>query len=203
MKIGEAKPIYYENRRELVDQIRTLYDRKTEAEKKYRLTGDSAFSEEAATLELSLDATNKAFEDNQKVLDSLVEQEVSIMNMEASKQQGEAMEKEVENLGKIMTVFRRLAKGDIVPATDEKKLMEYDDKMYQMAKNMQMMAMRLEKERKRHKSMWEDEEKAENPDPEELANNSEFAGDLPDIEIPSVPDGAGAEGAGSGGELPA
>ena len=187
MKIGEAKPIYYSNRKELVDQIRDLAHQKEEAEKKYRITGKSEFQEQAATLELSIDATNKAFEDNQKVLDSLVEQEVAIQNMESSKQQGEAMKKEVENLGKIMTVFRRMANGDIVPSTDEKKLMEYDDKMYQTAKNMQQMAQQIEKERKKHKSLWEDEEeRTENPDPMDIADNTEFSGDLPDIEIPDV-----------------
>ena len=184
MKIGEAKPIYYSKRKDLVDQIRTLSQQKTDAEKNYRLTGDSKFSEQAATLELSIDATNKAFEENQKVIDSLMEQEVAIMNMESSKQQGEAMKKVVENLGKIMTVFRRMAKGDIVPSTDEKKLQEYDDKMYQAAKSMQLMAQQLEKERKKHKSLWEDEEKTENPDPQEIAENTEYSGNLPDIEVP-------------------
>ncbi len=186
MKIGEAKPVYYSNRQQLVDQIRDLAKQKEEAEKKYRITGNSEFQEQAATLELSIDATNKAFEKNQKVLDSLVEQEVAIMNMESSKQQGDAMKKEVENLGKIMTVFRRMANGDIVPSTDEKKLMEYDDKMYQTAKNMQQMAQQLEKERKKHKSLWEDEEKKENPDPREIADGAEFSGELPDIEIPEI-----------------
>ena len=45
--------------------------------------------------------------------------------MEVAKQQGEAMEESVEDLGKIMEVARRLMDGDIVPPTDEKKLMEY------------------------------------------------------------------------------
>ena len=188
MKIGEAKPTYYANRRQLVDQIRDLASKKEKAEQNYRITGEKAFSEEAATLELSIEATNKAFEENQKVLDSLAEQEVAVMNMEAAKQQGDAMEEEMKNLGKIMIVFRRLAKGDIVPLTDEKKLMEYDDKMYQMAKNMQAMAQQLDKEHEKHKSLWEDEEKKEYPDPEEVADNTEFAGALPDIEIPETPE---------------
>ena len=185
MKIGEAKPTYYSNRRTLVDQIRDLASKKEKAENAFKATGDSAFSDQAATLELSLEATQKAFEDNQKVLDSLIEQEVAIANMEVSKQQGDAMEEEMKNLGKIMIVFRRLAKGDIVPLTDEKKLMEYDDKMYQMAKNMQAMAQQLDKE---HESLWEDEEPKEYPDPEEVANNTEFSGELPDIEIPETPE---------------
>lgn len=186
MKIGEAKPAYYSNRRMLVDQIRDLSSKKEKAESACKATGDTAFSDQAATLELSLEATQKAFDENQKVLDSLIEQEVAIANMEVSKQQGDAMEEEMKNLGKIMIVFRRLAKGDIVPLSDEKKLMEYDDKMYQMAKNMQAMAQQMEKEHEKHKSLWEDEEKKEYPDPQEVADNSEFGGELPDIEIPEV-----------------
>lgn len=187
MKIGEAKPQYYENRRRLTDQLRDLSKRKETAEQRYRVTGEKSFSEEAATLELSIDATHKAFEENQKVLDSLVEQEVAIENMEVSKQQGDAVKEEMENLGKIMTVFRRMVKGDVVPVTDEKKLMEYDDKMYTAAKNMQTMAMQMKKDHEKHKSLWEDEEKKEYPDPHEVADNSEYAGALPEIEIPEAP----------------
>ena len=186
MKIGEAKPIYYANRKELVDQMRSLSKQKEEVDKKYKLTGESAFSEQAATLEISLDATKQAFEENQKVIDSLMEQWANISNMESSKQQGEAMKEIAADMGKIMTVFRRLAHGDTVPQTDEKKLMEYDDKMYQMAKNMQMLAQQMEKERKKHKSLWEDEEKEAPDDPTEIADNTEYAGELPDIEIPDV-----------------
>ncbi len=186
MKIGEAKPIYYANRKELVDQMRSLSKQKEEADKKYKLTGESAFSEQAATLEISLDATKQAFEENQKVIDSLMEQWANISNMESSKQQGEAMKEIAADMGKIMAVFRRLAHGDTVPQTDEKKLMEYDDKMYQMAKNMQMLAQQMEKERKKHKSLWEDEEKEAPDDPTEIADNTEYAGELPDIEIPDV-----------------
>jgi len=43
------------------------------------------------------------------------------------------MEEEAVNLGKIMTVFRRLSRGDIVPQSDERRLMEYDSKMYTTA----------------------------------------------------------------------
>ena len=187
MKISEAKPTYYENRRVLVDQIRSLHTQKEKAEATYRITGDTKFSDEAASLELSIKDTQKAFEENQAVLDSLVEQEVAVFNMENSKQQGDAMKDEMENMGKVMTVFRRMAKGDIVPLTDEKKLMEYNEKMYTMAKNMQAMAQQLEKEHEKHKSLWdEDEEKKEYEDPTEIADNSEYYGPLPDIELPEI-----------------
>lgn len=187
MKIAEAQPIYYANRKKLVDQMRTLYAQKKDAEQKYRLTGDTKFSEEAATLELSLQETNEAFEKNQKVVDSLMEQWCAVSNMESAKQAGEAMEKSAADMGKVIMVFRRLANGDIVPQTDEKKLMEYDFKMYQVAKNMQMMAQQAEKERKKHKSLWEDEEETIPEDPTEIADNTEYSGTLPDIDIPDMP----------------
>ncbi|MBO4882399.1 MAG: hypothetical protein J5570_02670 [Lachnospiraceae bacterium] len=186
MKICEVRPTYYQNREKLVDQIRTLSKQKEKAEASYRVTGDSKFSEQAATLELNIKDTEKAFEENQAVLDSMAEQHAAIMNMEASKQQADAVAEEGKNMMKIMTVFRRLCNGDIVPLTDEKKLMEYDEKMYSMAKNMQTMAQQLEKEREKHKSLWEDEEKKEYPDAMEVADNSEYAGPLPDIQIPDV-----------------
>ena len=198
MKICEARPTYYQNRRTLVDQLRTLSKQKEKAEASYRVTGDSKFSEQAATLELSIKDTEKAFEENQAVLDSMAEQHAAIMNMEVSKQQGDAMKEEMENMGKIMTVFRRLAHGDTVPLSDEKKLAEYDEKMYTMAKNMQAMARQLEKEHEDHDSLWEDEEKKEYPDPGEVADNSEYAGPLPDIQIPEVvPAGSSADAAGA------
>ena len=186
MKICEARPTYYQNRRTLVDQLRTLSKQKEKAEASYRVTGDSKFSEQAATLELNIKDTEKAFEENQAVLDSMAEQHAAIMNMEASKQQADAVAEEGKNMMKIMTVFRRLCNGDIVPLTDEKKLAEYDEKMYTMAKNMQAMARQLEKEHEDHDSLWEDEEKKEYPDAMEVADNSEYAGPLPDIQIPDV-----------------
>ena len=66
--------------------------------------------------------------------------------------------------------------------------MEYDGKMYQVAKNMQMVAQQAEKERKKYKSLWEDEDNKspEKADPIEIADNAEYSGELPDIEIPSV-----------------
>ncbi|MCR5619348.1 MAG: hypothetical protein K6F65_04550 [Lachnospiraceae bacterium] len=186
MKICEVRPTYYQNRRELVDQLRSLSGQKEKAENAYRITGDSKFADDAAILELSINENKKVFEENQAVLDSIAEQHTAIMNMEVSKQQGDAMKEEMENMGKIMTVFRRLCNGDIVPLSDEKKLAEYDEKMYSMAKNMQAMAQQLEKEREKHDSLWEDEEKKEYPDAMEVADNSEYAGPLPDIKIPEV-----------------
>ena len=72
-----------------------------------------------------------------------------------------------EEMGKIMTVARRIMHGDQVPMQDEKKLMEFDKDLYIMAKNAGMMAQL--KERKKYDSLWEDEEKKEYEDPMEAA----------------------------------
>ena len=51
---------------------------------------------------------------------------------------------------------------------------------------LQMLAQQMEKERKKHKSLWEEEEEKVSEDPMEIAENSEYAGTLPDIEIPDM-----------------
>jgi hypothetical protein len=193
MKIKEVRSYYRSNTKQLSDQIQSLKQQKEKAEKQYKITGDGTFSDEAATLQLSIDAVKKAYDENMKTSQAVEEQFCNIANMESSRQQGEAMEEYAEDLGKIMTVFRRMAHGDIVPATDEKKLSEYSDKMYTAAKNMQAMAQQLEeKERKKHKSLWEgEEEKTEYEDPTEIADNTEYVGELQDIEIPELSPGDG------------
>ena len=76
--------------------------------------------------------------------------------MATSKANSEAEKKHAEDQAKAMTVYRNMAKGDIVPPGDERRLMEYDKDMYQFAKTAQMMAQVAE--RKKHKSEWDEEE---------------------------------------------
>ena len=78
-----------------------------------------------------------------------------------------------------MEVARRIMKGDIVPASDEKKLMEHSMEMYQAAKNIG--AMVKQKEREEHDSLWKDEEKKEYEDPMEVANNTEAFAEGPEV----------------------
>ena len=76
-----------------------------------------------------------------------------------AKQEQEALKKYSSDQAKALSVYRKLAKGDIVPSTDENKLMEYDEKLYQAAKMAQMMAQRAEREK--HESEWDPKEEAE------------------------------------------
>ena len=79
--------------------------------------------------------------------------------MVTSKANAEAEKKHAEDQAKAMTVYRNMAKGDIVPPGDERRLMEYDRDMYQFAKTAQMMAQVAE--RKKHKSEWDEDEERE------------------------------------------
>ena len=187
MKISEAQRVYRANAAELRERNQLLAKRRDEAKKQFTVTGKKEFEDEAATLELSMEAVQKSYEKNQDVLSALAEQWSAEFNAEVGKQQADAIERYGKDLAKVLTVFRRLAKGDVVPGKDEQKLMEFDMKMYQAAKNMQAIAqMEKERELKKHKSLWEDEEKPEEYDPEGTANDAEFAGELPEIEIPEV-----------------
>ena len=49
--------------------------------------------------------------------------------MAAQKTQEEAMKQMMKDQAKALAVFRSMSNGDVVPDTDEKKLMEYDDKL--------------------------------------------------------------------------
>ena len=78
---------------------------------------------------------------------------------EFAKQEQEAIKKMASDQAKALAVYRSMAKGDIVPSTDENKLMEYDDKLYQAAKMAQMLAQKAEAEKQ--ESRWDPEEEEE------------------------------------------
>lgn len=86
MKISEAQSIYRAYRQDLINQTKTLIKQRDEAQKKFETTGSAQFSEQAATLQLSIEATKEKFDENQKVLDSLTEQYAAVWNAEVSKQ---------------------------------------------------------------------------------------------------------------------
>lgn len=62
----------------------------------------------------------------------------------------------MEDFAKIMEIARRIARGDRVPLSDEKKLMEYDGDLYQMVKAAALV--NRNKDSKDHKALFEDED---------------------------------------------
>ena len=142
MKIGEAQQIY-------ADQVNAYRKQKTELTKQLREARtkmDHNFQSEAATLQLTLDALDEKESEYQKYLDQLAERYCAYWNAEVAEQQKEAGKESAAEMGKIMEVARRIMKGSIVPASDEKKLMEFSMDMYQMAKNIGAMVRQEKKE---------------------------------------------------------
>lgn len=178
MTIGEARSAYYSQYQKFSKAAYDVSQQKKETEEKMRTVpgGEELFGKQAASLELRY---NKLNEEAQKYLDyqsKIIEQECALANMKSSEQNADAMKKAYEDVAKVMTVARRLMKGDIVPVSDEMKLQEYDDKLFLACKQMQIMAQ-VEK-RKEHKSLWdEDGETSEVEDPMEYADSQEISCD--------------------------
>lgn len=123
---------------------------------------------DGVTIELSEDA-QQALSDAREKLFADQEAEcnrwVAEFNSYVAKQQGEVYEDVAEDMAKALITARRIARGDIVPATDEQKLMEYSVELYQMAKSAAMMHEM--EEHQKDKSLYSEEEKREYTDPEE------------------------------------
>lgn len=180
MKISEARQIYGNQIKAYQEQKLLLSNQKKELTNKMKEHENSeTFFEEAAVLELSLDAVDKKQKEYQDYMEKLTKQWAAKANALSAKQQGEAMEEYVEDLGKIMETARRIMKGGVVPASDEKKLMEYSMELYQTAKSMGIIAR--QKDKQKYDSLWEDEEEKEYADPLEEADNTEAFTEGPSV----------------------
>lgn len=181
MKIVEARQLYSTQIKAYHEQHTALYKQKKELEEKIESeeNGSVIYANEAATLELSIKAVEEQKNRYQEYMDKLMQQWTAISNMESAKQQGEAMEESIVDLGKIMEVARRIMNGGIVPPTDEKKLMDYSMELYQAAKNIGALT---KKEKEEYESLWEEEEDKQAPDdPTEIADGTEVFADGPAI----------------------
>ena len=184
MKIGEARKIYSAQLKEFQEQKLSLAKQKKELERKMGIFPDrkEEYANEAATLELSYNAVSQKYEEYRNFMDKLMQQHMLLYSAEASKQQGDAMEEHTEDLIKIMEVARRIGRGDTAPAYDEQKLMEYSMELYMAAKNMAMLSELQDKDKEKHKSLWnDDEEKPNEPSPEEVANDGSVQGTAPEV----------------------
>lgn len=182
MKIEEARQLYNAQIKEYQRQQLILSAKKQELEKKMNAAQDDkkVYENEAATLELTLNAVREKQDEYGNYMNTLMEQWSAVAGANSAQQQGEAVKDYVEDLGKIMEVARRLMKGGRVPAQDEKRLMEYSMELYQSAKNIGAMVQNRKKEE--YDSLWEDEEEnKEYEDPIETADNTEAFAQGPEI----------------------
>jgi len=173
MKLGDALNYYRGIRQELIDQKKKVLIKKDSLEKLSKLGDD--YSKEIATLELSMEGLKQQEEQNYEKLSELTGRYAAIWNAEVARQQADAGKEMAQEMVKIMEVARRIAKGDIVPSSDEQKLIEFSPELYQAAKNM--AALNEMKEHKKHDSLWKDEEEPKEYDPEGKAENAEVSVD--------------------------
>ena len=180
MKVAEARSTYSAQLRSYHEQKFKLAKQRQELDEKIKTTenGSVIYANEAATLELVYNAVEEKQNEYQEYMDQLMGQWNAKFNEVASKQQADAAKEYGEEMGKLITVARRIMHGDIVPQSDEKKLMEFDRDLYQMAKNIGMLAKM--KDKKEYDSLW-DEEKKEYEDPMEAANEEEAFASGPEI----------------------
>ena len=172
MKVAEARSTYSAQLRSYHEQKFKLAKQRQELDEKIKTTenGSVIYANEAATLELVYNAVEEKQNEYQEYMDQLMGQWTAKFNEVASKQQADAAKEYGEEMGKLITVARRIMHGDTVPQSDEKKLMEFDRDLYQMAKNIGALAKM--KDKKEYDSLW-DEEKKEYEDPMEVANGEE------------------------------
>lgn len=182
MKIQEARSTYSYQIKSYYEVQKQLGKQKEELDEKINRTENGAvvYKNEAAILELQYNAVESKQQEYRDYMEQLSEQWAGVANMVSADQQGDAMAESAKEQSKIMEVARRIMHGDKVPAKDEKKLMEFDYKLYAMAKNAAAM-LKLQKDRKEHKSLWDDEEKKEYDDPIEVADNTEAFADGPEV----------------------
>lgn len=201
MKIAEARSAYAtqlsvqrSQRAQLLKQKEKL-----EQEKTNRLSVTGEASDTGVSLELSdeylqrftklqeqIDTLTNQIRKNEKSLDDVTQMEVGIANSEVAKQQGDAMEEAAEDMAKCLEIARRISRGDKVPAQDEKKLMDFNMEIYQIAKNMAVMNMN--RKHKEWESLWDDEEeKQKYADPMETAADTEMNIAMPEGMDAAVP----------------
>lgn len=181
MKAGDARKLYGNQLKEYnVQAFKLAQERNALKEKmKNRPNGESLYAQEAAKLELTYEAVDSKKKEYQTYMDQLMEQWDAKFAQVAGKQGAEAEKDAMDDLAKILTVARRIMHGDIVPPSDEKKLMEYDADLYQLAKNAQMLAQNRDK--KKYKSLWEEEEEKVYEDPMEVADSQEAFASGPEV----------------------
>ena len=129
---------------------------------------------------------------------------------EEAMEQAEAQKMETKHVGAILTIFRRISRGDKVPAKDEKALMEYDMKLYMAAKNIAQLVKR-KKIKKYKKSLikeLEDKVKEREKEKAEKAENAvwqegEKRDDIPEEDIYEEEASTGTEISASAGTVAA
>ena len=119
----------------------------------------------------------------QKAMDRLNDKKnevaFALQDLENANKNASGMADSYKQMAIAMEISRRMCKGAYVSQKDEKFLMNYDSKMYQMAKNAQMMAK--QKEDQTDETLSEEDEESENSE----ASSIDTEVPAPEAEAPS------------------
>ena len=163
MKIQDAKKAY-------AAQMDTLWTRKRDLSQALKnCQQGGAPNVDRVEISRELSAVDAQYNEAQGVMESIIERETAIHNAEVAKQQGNALSKAAEEMGKMLEIYPRIASGGQVPPEDEQRLMEYNHKLYMAAKTA---AMLQEGDGEKYDSLFEDEEEKNG---EETIYHVEFA----------------------------
>lgn len=188
MIISEARNKYSEYGKKLNKLEAELSKKRDIAKENAKLTNDKSYFDEAATLELSISDVDEKIKDNKKAMEELNKQWQLEYDAQLQKNSKKKSEKSAANAAKVMEVARRIAAGESVPCSDEKKLMDYNSKLYFAVKQAGAMARINKKRIKKYKSLWEQEEENKNnkkdeKDPAQAADNATVQADFPDMSM--------------------
>lgn len=114
----------------------------------HKAINEGVLTVDGVSLQLSdeaREAIKKAEEERFKKQEELNEYNMAMQNLQSAKQQGEAMADTFDNQARALEIARRISEGGQVPYQDEKLLMEYSEKLYQMAKQAAILAKEHEK----------------------------------------------------------
>lgn len=171
MEIGNITPTNnYTDKNRMVDQPQNTGRKSiifTNAADMGKALATGQVRVDGVTIDLSKEAIQALYDAREKFYadrDAETLRYVAEFNGYAAKAQSEAMEDISADMAKAMETARRIARGDVVPAIDERKLLEYDKELYQMAKASAML--HAKEKHKKDKSLYEDDEKREYTDPE-------------------------------------
>jgi len=172
MKIRDAKQMYTAHRSALWEKRQALSKLLKEQEQGNPVTA----SFDRVELSRELSRTDAQYEAVDQALQGITAAESAVRMVEDNRQQCETAAKAADEMVKIMEVYRRIASGAKVPPQDEKKLMEYDFKLYMAAKQAALMAKENDEE---YDSLWDEED-----EPGEQKDSGEVAGDT-EISVPA------------------
>lgn len=132
----------------------------------HKAINEGVLTVDGVSLELSDEAREKikeADEERFKKQEEINEYNMAMQNLHSAKQQGEAMAETFDNQARALEIARRISEGGHVPYQDEKLLLDYSEKLYQMAKQAAMLA----KEHEKYDTLVPEKEPSEETDPNE------------------------------------